>query len=42
MKVMFDCDTDWGYTTIGSLASALKKTNDMFNQNDVLRIFGRR
>lgn len=42
MKVMFDCDTDWGYTTIGSLAAALKKTNDMFNQNDVLRIFGRR
>jgi hypothetical protein len=42
MKVLFDCDTDWGYTTIGSLRAAVNKTTDVLNQNEVLRIFGRR
>jgi hypothetical protein len=42
MKVLFDCDTDWGYTTIGSLKAAVNKTSDVLNQNEVLRIFGRR
>lgn len=42
MKILFDCDSDWGYTTIGSLKSAVSKTNDVLNQNEVLRLFGRR
>jgi hypothetical protein len=42
MKVLFDCDSDWGYTTIGSLKSAVAKTNDVMNQNEIIRIFGRR
>ena len=42
MKVLFDCDTDWGYTTIGSLKANINKTNDVLNQNEVLRLFGRR
>lgn len=42
MKILFDCDNDWGYTTIGSLKSAVSKTNDVLNQNEVLRLFGRR
>lgn len=42
MRVLFDCDTDWAYTTIGSLKSNVSKTNDVLNQNEVLRLFGRR
>lgn len=42
LKVLFDCDTDWGYTTVTSLKSSVNKTNDLLNQNDIIKIFGRR
>lgn len=42
LQVLFDCDTDWGYTTIGALKANVSKTNDVLNQNEVLRLLGRR
>lgn len=42
LKILFDCDTDWGYTTITSLKSSVNKTNDLLNQNEIIKIFGRR
>jgi len=42
LKVLFDCDTDWGYTTITSLKSSVNKTNDLLNQNEIIKIFGRK
>ena len=41
-KVLFDCDRDWGYTVVQSMKSAISKTNDVLNQNEVLKVFGRR
>ena len=42
LQILFDCDTDWGYTTIGALKANVSKTNDVLNQNEVLRLLGRR
>ena len=42
LKVLFDCDTDWGYTNITSLKTSVNKTNDLLNQNEIIKIFGRR
>lgn len=42
LKVLFDCDDDWAYTTIGNLRSNTNKVNDVLSQNAVLGMFGRR
>lgn len=42
LKVLFDCDEDWAYTTIGNLRSNTNKVNDVLSQNAVLGMFGRR
>ena len=42
LKVLFDCDDDWAYTTIGNLKSNTNKVNDVLSQNAVLGMFGRR
>lgn len=41
VKVMFDCDTDWGYTTIGALKANTNKNTDLMNMNAIMRLFGR-
>jgi len=42
LQVMFDCDNEWSYTSIGALKANVDKTKDLFNQNEILRLFGRR
>lgn len=41
IKVMFDCDTDWGYTTISALKGNTNKNTDLMNMNAIMRLFGR-
>lgn len=42
LKVLFDCDTDWGYTTINALRQKSDKINDVMVQNEILSMFGRK
>ena len=42
MKVLFDCDADWSYTTIGTMRAGVNKTTDVMNQNAIYQLFGRR
>lgn len=42
VKFLFDCDSDWGVISVGTMASAVKKTNDILNANEVFKITGRR
>lgn len=42
LKVIFDCDSDWSYTSIGAIKSQIGKTNDVLADNIVRRIFNRR
>lgn len=42
IKVLFDCDKDWGYTSISMMRSLIDKTKDVLNQNEILRLTGRR
>lgn len=43
LKVIFDCDGDWSYTTIGAIKSQIGKTNyDLLADNIVRSIFNRR
>ena len=42
LRVLFDCDNDWGYTSVGTLKSAVNKTNDLLNANEIMKVFGRR
>lgn len=42
IKVLFDSDANWGYTSISMMRSLMDKTKDLLNQNEVLRLTGRR
>lgn len=42
VKFLFDCDTDWGVISVGTMKSVVAKTNDILNQNEIMRITGRR
>lgn len=42
MKVLFDSDSDWGFTSYQSMTNATSNTKDVLNQNEILRVFGRR
>lgn len=42
VKFLFDCDSDWGVISVGTMASMVKKTNDILNANEVFKITGRR
>lgn len=42
MKVLFDADTDWGTTSFQSMSNAVGNVKDVLNQNDTLRLFGRK
>lgn len=42
MKTLFDADSDWGLTSFQSMVNANNSAKDALNQNEVLRIFGRR
>lgn len=42
LKVLFDCDDDWSYVSVAAMKSMVNKTNDILNQNEILKLFGRR
>lgn len=42
LKVLFDADTDWGTTSFQSMSTAVSNAKDILNQNETLRLFGRR
>lgn len=42
LKVLFDCDDDWSYVSVATMKSMVNKTNDILNQNEILKLFGRR
>lgn len=41
IKVLFDCDSNWGYTSVSVMRSLMDKTKDLLNHNEVLRLTGR-
>lgn len=42
LKALFDCDDDWSYVSVGSMNSMVNKVTDVMNQNEILKLFGRR
>ena len=42
IKFLFDCDSDWGIISVGAMKTAVNKTNDILNSNEVLKLTGRR
>lgn len=42
MKVLFDSDSDWGTTSFSSMSAAVNNVKDVLNQNETLRLFGRK
>ena len=42
IKFLFDCDSDWGIISVGAMKTAVSKTNDILNSNEVLKLTGRR
>lgn len=42
MKVLFDADSDWGFTSYQSMTNATSNAKDVLSQNEILRVFGRR
>ena len=42
MKVLFDCDADWSYTSLNTIKSASNATQDILRQNQIAQLFGRR
>lgn len=42
LKVLFDCDSEWSYTSISNLKNGVSKVNDTLNQNLIGQMFGRR
>lgn len=42
VKFLFDCDNEWGIISLGTMKSLVAKTNDVLNQNEVMKITGRR
>lgn len=42
MKVLFDADTDWGVTSFAEMSRSTSNAKDTLNQNEILRIFGRK
>ena len=42
VKFLFDCDSDWGIISVGAMKTAVNKTNDILNSNEVLKLTGRR
>jgi len=42
LQTLFDCDDDWAYIHVGAMKSMVNKTVDLMNQNEILKMFGRR
>lgn len=42
LQTLFDCDDDWSYVHVGAMKSMVNKTVDLMNQNEILKMFGRR
>lgn len=42
MKVLFDADSDWGVTSFSEMSRASGNAKDVLNQNEILRVFGRK
>lgn len=42
LKMLFDGDSDWSFTSIGAMKSIMSKTTDLLNQKQILTMMGRR
>lgn len=42
VKFLFDCDNDWGIISVGTMKTAVNKTNDILNANEIFKMTGRR